>query len=177
MGAPTPPAAAAAAGRASSPAAAAAAAGGPPEIRVLEVDAYASVQDLIHAAILSNRGAAALKEVRRSGAAVVQERSAHRVPPRIQCESMPSTAGWLLQCAAHLLRPLPLASNQLQLESPPPACPWVKRTAAPACSTTPTYYQAKLAMLCLPVLHPYPRSTQCASRTAASPTSGRAAPA
>lgn len=66
MGAPTPPAAAAAAGRASSPAAAAAAAGGPPEIRVLEVDAYASVQDLIHAAILSNRGAAALKEVRHS---------------------------------------------------------------------------------------------------------------
>jgi hypothetical protein len=30
---------------------------------VLEVDAYASVQDLIHAAILANKGAASLKEV------------------------------------------------------------------------------------------------------------------
>ncbi|KAI7837834.1 hypothetical protein COHA_008322 [Chlorella ohadii] len=53
MGAAGPPAAAAHA----------AAAAPPPEIRVLEVDAYASVQDLIHAAILSNRGAASLKEI------------------------------------------------------------------------------------------------------------------
>lgn len=57
--APAPPsrlagAAGAAADAAASPAA---------EIRVLEVDAFASVQDLIHAAILANKGAASLKEV------------------------------------------------------------------------------------------------------------------
>ncbi|PRW33778.1 Winged helix-turn-helix DNA-binding domain [Chlorella sorokiniana] len=51
-------------GAGAAPAAAAhAAAAGPPEIRVLEVDAYASVQDLIHTAILSNQGAASLKEI------------------------------------------------------------------------------------------------------------------
>lgn len=61
MEAPAPPATTAAAA-AQAPSSAA----GPPEIRVLEVDAYASVQDLIHAAILSNKGAAALKEVRPS---------------------------------------------------------------------------------------------------------------
>lgn len=33
------------------------------EIKVVEVDAYASVADLIHAAILANGGAASLKEV------------------------------------------------------------------------------------------------------------------
>lgn len=33
------------------------------EIKVLEVDAFASVQDLIHAAIVANRGSASLKDV------------------------------------------------------------------------------------------------------------------
>lgn len=36
----------------------------PGEIKVREIDAYASVADLIHAAILANSGAASLKEVR-----------------------------------------------------------------------------------------------------------------
>lgn len=68
MGAAGPPAAAAHA----------AAAAPPPEIRVLEVDAYASVQDLIHAAILSNKGAASLKEVGRDAACCVCRCTLHR---------------------------------------------------------------------------------------------------
>ena len=36
----------------------------PPEIKVIELDAYATVADLIHAAVSANDGAAALKEVR-----------------------------------------------------------------------------------------------------------------
>jgi hypothetical protein len=36
----------------------------PGEIKVREIEAYASVADLIHAAIVANSGAASLKEVR-----------------------------------------------------------------------------------------------------------------
>ncbi len=45
---------------------------------MLEVDAYASVQDLIHAAILSNKGAASLKEVGRDAACCVCRCTLHR---------------------------------------------------------------------------------------------------
>jgi hypothetical protein len=40
------------------------------EIKVREIEAYASVADLIHAAILANSGAASLKEVRHAAKSV-----------------------------------------------------------------------------------------------------------
>lgn len=109
------------------PAPAPAAAPGAAEVRVLEVDAFASVQDLIQAAILANRGAASLKEVRVEGLRAVAARRSLACPPaagrrsRLQREpSLAQAAALALACSdAAPPRSIPLPHTAPRLF---PAC-------------------------------------------------------